>query len=237
MGDRLQGTEPGRSGPMHPAMASIRASADSSFPGKARVGDPETRKRADSAVGCVLNFEGASVDVGLGPVDWSGAHVKHQEWPAQLNRFYLLWTLTPAYAVTGDERYAQSARRYMEDWIDHHPPYAPAGPKMPGDSSLNMTMRLGYWLGFLDHYEGARAFDDAFVDKILACVDWQLEWLVHNVALGGNWRINGFHGLLQLGQANAPRGTATGWSRSSPRSTSSDAGSSRTDGSWTRTSC
>jgi len=151
---------------------------------------------ADLAAEGVLLFYGRQpVQVGRRNIDWSGRHIKHQEWVAQLNRFLPLQALRRAYRQTGREHYAAAARDYIEDWIDQHPPYDPADSKAPQrDSSLNMAIRLGGmcfpgWLGVLADFMRSEAFDEAFAEKIVASVEWQLDWLERNLKPWGNWRI------------------------------------------------
>lgn len=154
------------------------------------------RRIADAALDGTLLFYGRTpVHVGRRGIDWSGSHVAHQEWPAQLNRFQQLRPLAQAYRDTGDERYAECARDYIDDWIDSHPPLDPASPEpAPGDSTLNMAIRLGGlrfagWLTALADFADSPGFDEAFAQKVVGSVRWQLDWLAPNLPAWGNWRI------------------------------------------------
>ncbi|MCM8770180.1 MAG: hypothetical protein NC911_11065, partial [Candidatus Omnitrophica bacterium] len=89
-------------------------------------------KEAKAAIQGKLFFYGESfqkepVTVGTSGVDWSGKHLKHQEWPAYLNRFSYLFPLALQYKATGKEKYALAARAYLQDWISSHSPYQPTG--------------------------------------------------------------------------------------------------------------
>ena len=78
---------------------------------------------ADLAVeGKVLFYGRRPIEVGRKNIDWTGGHIKHQEWRAQLNRFFQLPSLRRKYRETADEQYAACARDYIEDWIDAHQP-------------------------------------------------------------------------------------------------------------------
>lgn len=194
---------------MHPVIAEIRSvvealpelTIDLEEP-SARRGD--SRAVADAASRGILYFyDRTPVATGLRGIDWSGGHIAHQEWPAQLNRFHQLAPLAACYAEAPDESLARTARSYIEDWIDSHRPYEPTGPAAPGDSSLNMTIRLGCmndfglgWTRALEVFYGSEAFDDAFVEKVLDAIAWQLAWLRRHLAAGANWRIAGACGLL-----------------------------------------
>ena len=124
--------------------------------------------RAEKIVAGTVFFYGRTeVEIGLQNIDWTGAHINHQEWPAQLNRFYHLPPLAAAYRETGDERFAEAARSYIEDWIRSHPGYETAQQFMPGDSGLNMSIRLGTshasgWGGVLPAFLASPSFDDSF---------------------------------------------------------------------------
>ena len=154
------------------------------------------RRAADLAVEGTLLFYGRkAIHVGRRDIDWSASHLAHQEWPAQLNRFQQLRPLAQAYRDTGDEAYAECARDYIDDWIDSHEPYDPAGPQSaPGESTLNMSIRLGGvrfagWLGALLDFVECRCFDEAFAERVAGSMEWQLNWLAANLPAWGNWRI------------------------------------------------
>jgi hypothetical protein len=179
-----------------------RAAALADFPGQ-QIPDatPEILHQADQIVGGTVFFYGrTSVKVGLKDIDWSGGHVKHQEWPAQLNRFFHLAPLAAAYRGTGDDRYAKAARAYIEDWI-RGDPYATADTLRAGDNTLNMSIRLGSsqfagWGGVLPIFLKSSAFDDAFVDQILASITRQANWLNRHLTPTGNWRISQLDALV-----------------------------------------
>jgi HAMP domain-containing protein len=163
----------------------------------------DTRRIADLAVEGVLLFYGRrAVKVGRRNIDWTGRHIEHQEWRAQLNRFRPLQPLRRAYRETGNEEYARCARDYIEDWIDQHDPYDMDNPVPPQrDNSLNMSVRTGGlrspgWTGIIPDMLGSEAFDDKFIEKMLSSVQWQLEWLEKNLRPTANWRIASLDALL-----------------------------------------
>jgi hypothetical protein len=159
---------------------------------------------ADRAIaGEILFFGAEPIEVGRRGIDWSGSHRRHQEWRAQLNRFFQLGPLARAWRETGEVEYARAARDYIEDWLDRHEPYPPDAPAVPapGDSSLNMAIRLGNmrhpgWLGTLADFIDSEPFDDEFLERIGGSLGWQLEWLRRNKKARGNWRIAAIDCLL-----------------------------------------
>ena len=180
-----------------------RAEALRGFPGQTL---PEatdaTLQRAEKAAGGTVYFYGRTeVQIGLRNIDWTGSHIPHQEWPAQLNRFYYLAPLAAAYVKTGDERFAAAARSYIEDWIDSHPGYERAERFQPGDSGLNMRIRLGTshatgWGGVVPALLGSAAFDDAFLGKLMESMSVQAGFLSEHLTGWGNWRISELDALV-----------------------------------------
>lgn len=175
-----------------------RAAALHGFPGQEipACTPAELAQARQIATGVVFFYKTQPVQVGLRDIDWSGGHIPHQEWRAQLNRFKYLWPLASAYQATNDERYAQAARAYMADWMARGGSYeSPEAVLRPGDSTLNMSSRLGHsivpgWAGTLPVFLGSPAFDDAFVEQVLASISSQAGFLArHLTQRASNWRI------------------------------------------------
>ena len=180
-----------------------RAEALRGFPGQTiPEATPQLLARAEKIAGGVVFFYGRTeVPVGIRGIDWSGSHVKHQEWPAQLNRFHHLPPLAAAYRETGDKRFAEAARDYVEDWIDSHPGHEAAERFMAGDSGLNMSIRLGTshatgWGGVLPVFLGSPAFDDRFLTRVMDSMAVQAAFLSRHLTPWGNWRISELDALV-----------------------------------------
>ncbi|MBI4876106.1 MAG: alginate lyase family protein [Acidobacteria bacterium] len=172
-----------------------RAKALEVFPAQ-QTGDatPQVLEEAGRiAAGTVYFYGRTPVEVGLKDIDWSGKHIQHQEWPAQLNRFFHLRQLAAAYRFTREERFSRAARAYIEDWI-RGDPYETATTLRPGDNTLNMCIRLGTsvqagWGGTLPVFLASPSFDDAFLDRIFASMGRQARFLSRRLTAAGNWRI------------------------------------------------
>ncbi len=154
------------------------------------------------AEGFVFFNQRTPVKVGLRNIDWTGGHVRHQEWPAQLNRFFHLAPLASAYAATREERYATAARAYIEDWMQNEP-YPGTQKRRPGDSALSMSIRLGTsespgWTGNLHVFLSSPAFDDAFLDGMLSSLAGQANFAASHLAVGGNWYISQLDALVLI---------------------------------------
>ncbi len=168
--------------------------------------EPAGWKRvADAAVdGVILFYGNEPVRVGRRGVDWSGPHVDHQEWRAQLNRFGWIDALRWAFVATGDEEYARAARDYIEDWLDARRPYKPSDDAVPGESSLNLAVRLGGtrhvgWLASMADLLPSEAFDEAFAGRVVDSIVWQLDWVMAHLAPKNNWRVASLDAVFSQG--------------------------------------
>lgn len=161
---------------------------------------------AEQAVAGVINFAWngqTPVKVGRKDIDWSGTHIRHQEWPAQLNRFYYLVPLSQAYRSTGDERYAEAARDYITDWIRAHPT-KPDWAMAAYDNTLNLCIRVGHlsrmgWMGTLPVFLGSPHFGDSLVQAMLESMEVQLAYEMRHMPNVMNWRIAAADGLVAAG--------------------------------------
>jgi hypothetical protein len=170
---------------------------------------------ADRAVAGEVRFEHIGEQyfhVGRSGIDWSGPQVRHQEWQAQLNRFFQLADLLAMYEKTGAEPYAEAARDYIGDWIRAHPTsqgWAPAHY----DNTLNLSIRVMVWLGALPGFLASPAFEDQFVEAVTASAACQLEFLTTHLTSEGNWRIAQADALATAGLRLCGLPEAEGWRR------------------------
>ncbi|MEN6601565.1 MAG: heparinase II/III family protein, partial [Bryobacteraceae bacterium] len=179
-----------------------RARILSVFPGQQIAeATPELLDRAAKiARGTVFFYNRTPVEVGLKDIDWTGAHIRHQEWPAQLNRFYYLGPLASAYRATHDESFARAARAYIEDWM-RGDSYASSSSLRAGDNTLTMSIRLGTsfhagWAGVLPVFLESPSFDDAFLNKVFTSISAQADFLSRHLTAFGNWRISQLDALV-----------------------------------------
>ena len=153
--------------------------------------------------GKILFYDQQEVEIGLKDIDWTGKHVPHQEWRAQLNRFFWLPHLAAVYRETGEEELPRLARATIEDWIDQHA-YSADRPLGEGDNTLNLSIRLGQvgrsgWWGTVPAFADSAHYDEAFIRRMLDSTRGQLECLVKNLAPVSNWRISHLNCLLYCG--------------------------------------
>ncbi|MCX5658201.1 MAG: heparinase II/III family protein [Planctomycetota bacterium] len=179
----------------------------------------DARVAADLMVDGVLRFHHLGlkpIKIGRRNVDWSGKHHNHQEWRCQINRFFILPSLVTAYRETRDEKYAETARDLLQDWIAAHP--IPPGPAsalqwrcQPYDNTLNLAIRLGMWFSTLPALLASPAFEDALAQAAVDSAAAQIEYLVPRIATHMNWRIAQADALLATGIRLDFHPAAEGW--------------------------
>ncbi|MBI2438459.1 MAG: heparinase II/III family protein [Lentisphaerae bacterium] len=158
----------------------------------ARTTPPAVRhETADQCLQGFIAFNylgGKYIKVGRSGIAWSGPQEKNQEWPAQLNNFIWFPPLAQAYLDTGDDAYAQAAKGYITDWLNTHTS-GEKWRKADYDGMLQVSVRLQIWLGTLRDFRGSAAYDDPFVERMLASCVQQLQYLSEHMSVVGNQRI------------------------------------------------
>ncbi|NLE66446.1 MAG: hypothetical protein GX608_03400, partial [Lentisphaerae bacterium] len=173
----------------------------------------EAQKLADEIVSGCLPFRFFDVklmQVGRRGIDWSGKHLAHQEWPAQLNRFFHLAPLAAAWKATRRACYAGAARDYAEDWLRAHPS-RPGWTLADGDNTLTLSIRLQMWWSLLPSFFDHPAFDDALLERLAESTACQLGFLKDNLSPEGNWRIAQAESMLVCGLILGHRPEADAW--------------------------
>jgi len=165
-----------------------------------------SRPEADAAVEGRLwfRFNGhQEVETGRRGIDWSAGHIRHQEWRAQLHRFFFLVPLANAFRETGDRRYAEAARDYLEDWLRANPVENGVWtPRIGTTMEIAIrvgSVRFGGWLRAIEVFGGQAPFDAAFLDTLFENIRAQLAYLENHVTALGNWRMCEADTLLAAG--------------------------------------
>lgn len=159
---------------------------------------PAVREMAEHAIeGDVYRApDGAWTRIHFDRVDWNAARTVN---PAHiimvLRRFAVLGPLASGYRATGDERYAQSARRYIEAFLRDHPPVDGWEP-VPGDGATQHDIRVGVWLEALSHFAASPAFDESLMARMIQAVRGNLRYLATHVYPDRNIRF--WHGQVLL---------------------------------------
>ena len=155
----------------------------------------EARRWADALRrGRIFFYGDREVEIGLQDIDWSGKHIDHQEWPAQLNRFFVLSHLVELYQETQEDDLPTLARQLIEDWIRQHD-YSADQPPAAGDNTLNISIRIGQspgrgWWSNVPAWADTEVFDDDFVERMIESSRGQLDCLRAYIAGQSNWRIS-----------------------------------------------
>ncbi|MEG2350922.1 MAG: heparinase II/III family protein, partial [Hungatella sp.] len=115
------------------------------------------------------------------PPKWSENPIGDNEYTFQLNRMHHWKTLSEAYSLTGDLRYAKKVMEEMEDWIDRNP--CPALKDETGRYQLALFEGLGIWRALEVGIRGYRTwpmvvellidtpyFTEAFLKKLIDCI-------------------------------------------------------------------
>jgi len=171
------------------------------------------RDVADHAVDGEILFEFLGerfVPVGRKEIDWQAPQHAHQEWVAQLNRFFQWPPLALAYAETGEERYAEAARDYLVAWMAAHPTQVGWAPA-PYDNTLNLAIRVQQWALALPRLLASPTFDDVLLVELLASIDAQCGYLCDHLTPASNWRIAQADALLTCGVAFPDQAGAARW--------------------------
>ncbi len=150
--------------------------------------------------GIVFFYGNEPINVGLKDIDWFGKHRDHQEWVAQLNRFFMLERLITAYQQTGDEKYPERAKALMSDWFNFWQKnnYKFVDPQR--NNELNTSIRIRSWIQALAAFRNTQAFDDAFVARLLENLTRQANMLEARTKPGNsNWQIAQATALLEAG--------------------------------------
>jgi hypothetical protein len=153
--------------------------------------------------GSIFFYEDQEVPIGHSNIDWSGRHIKHAEWPAQLNRFYCLAHLCVCHEEQPDPELPRLARALIEDWIAQHD-YRADGSLAAGDNTLNLSIRLGQlthrgWLPAIARFNCPEVFDEPFLQRVIESCRGQLAFLRTHLTPIGNWRISQLDTLLTCG--------------------------------------
>lgn len=141
--------------------------------------------------------DGRWAQIDLDHTDWTCAKsINPETLQMVLLRFHVLIPLAAAYRETRDERYARTARRYIEAFLRDHPIVEGWAPKR-FDGPTQYDLRVGSsecpgWLGTLHAFTDSPAFDEAFVGTIVHAARAHLLHLSKNVYPDRNIRaMNG----------------------------------------------
>lgn len=142
-----------------------------------------TIELADQAMNGLLVLPGTGPDLYFvgNPPKWQENPVGNNEYTFHLNRLHHLKTLSEAYSLTGDLKYAKKAIEELENWIDCNP-----SPALTDENGTYLPERfegLSTWRALevgirgyrtipiiIELLAGTPYFTEAFLEKLLPCI-------------------------------------------------------------------
>ena len=132
-----------------------------------------------------------------GDIDWLHQPGDDCEWVFAFNRMRFWICLGQAYALTKDEKYAQSFASQLCDWIERVKRTDPLCAK--AWRSIEAGLRMEYWTKAMLYFEGSSAITEEVVDAFLFSVNDHAEFLLSvwdTYHLMSNWGVLENHGLF-----------------------------------------
>lgn len=135
-----------------------------------------------------------------GPIDWHYQPGDDPEWTFAFSRHSFLVSLAKAYALTGEDRYAQHYSRLALDWITNVPLTEEA--KKTAWRSIGAGLRCENWLKSMSLIRGCKALSEELFTKMDECLRVHAEYLVashtdfHRLS---NWGVLQDRGLFLAG--------------------------------------
>lgn len=147
------------------------------------------------------DFKGNWYHVGFDKINWTCSDSYNIE-NAQmsLQRFHMLAALAPGYRTTRDERYATTARRYIEAYLRDHRVDENWEPIKP-DGATQFDLRVGCyenpgWLGTLSSFLSSASFDDDLFHRMIDACRMKLRYLTTHIFPDRNIRV--LHGEVLI---------------------------------------
>ena len=170
-------------------------------------------EKADAVCdGMAFFYREEPVLIGKRDIDWTGGQKAHQEWAAQLNRFFMFEFLLGAYRQTREEKYAARARELMDDWFDFRARQSETFIDPQRNSPFNAALRGRNWIQALATFRNSAAFDEAFVRRAVEVCREQTNRLEQYTSAGpSNHQTAQAFSLLEAGLALDFLPDAKGW--------------------------
>jgi hypothetical protein len=132
-------------------------------------------------------------------IDWLYQPGNDPEWVFAFNRMRFWICLGQAYALTGDERYANAFIRQLAGWVK-------AVPNTPENEkawrSIEVGLRLEYWLKAMQYFKKSPAITPQVAQIFIRSVTEQAEYIMgkwDTYNLMSNWGVLANHGLFMAG--------------------------------------
>ncbi|GFZ76035.1 hypothetical protein GCM10008018_21850 [Paenibacillus marchantiophytorum] len=134
-----------------------------------------------------------------GPIQWDHVPAYDEEWAYMLNRHRYWLSLGQAYWLTGDEIYAETFSRQLEDWIDR----TPLTPEAQAITwrTIEAGIRCENWIKAFQYFKHSPHFTSKLFAKMLLSLYEHGSYIAaHNDGWRNisNWGVLENHGLFEL---------------------------------------
>ncbi len=136
------------------------------------------------------------------PVEWTRMPAEDPEFVYQMNRHRYLICLGQAYAMTGDEIYAETFVKLLEDWIRNVP--LTEESRFTTWRELEAGLRGEYWTKAVLYFEDSQALTDPFMEMFTESLRIHGEYLMQSdraFLISSNWGVISYSGLFLIGAA------------------------------------
>lgn len=136
------------------------------------------------------------------PVNWTYMPEDDPEFIYQMNRHRYLICLGQAYAMTSDEKYADTFVHILEDWIEH----VPLNEESRAETwrELEAGIRGENWTKAIRYFRDSPAVTDGFVECFTESLKEHGEYLMGSTRgflISSNWGVIANSGLFLIGRA------------------------------------
>lgn len=136
------------------------------------------------------------------PVDWTYMPGNDPEFIYQMNRHRYFICLGQAYAISGNELYAETFIRLADDWMAHVP--LTEESRTVTWREIEAGLRGENWTKAILYFESSPFLTDDFMERFTDCLRRHAEYLVNaqrGFQISSNWGVLENHGLFLIGLA------------------------------------
>ena len=134
-----------------------------------------------------------------GEINWKLVPFDDPEWTWMLNRHRYWIALGQAYALTGNEKYAQVFFKQLEHWIDNNP--IEESDKFYTWRTIEAGIRCENWLKAFDYLKKSNCLTDKIFAKLIISLKQHCDYIYKSYSLfskKSNWGVLENHGLFQV---------------------------------------
>jgi len=132
-------------------------------------------------------------------IDWTAKPNGDEEWCYMLNRHRYLIDLGQAYALTGDEKYAEGFVSILTDWIKNNP--LEARLKSVSWRRIEAGIRAETWIKGFEYVKNSKYMTPQFFERFISSLYQHGAFIQHSFSdfsKTSNWGVIEFHGLFNV---------------------------------------